>query len=317
MDSNAALQLRDNAKTHLMQIRNIESGVEYLNKVKAIETWAKAEKKDSELQNIIAEQKIRTQRILGNLIKEGQERGEIKTQATAKSSYPRELDDLGINKKQSHIYQKIADIPETTFESFIAEKKAAVDDAVNELTTAGILHFANTGKPHVSNNSGENEWYTPSEIIEAARFVMGTIDLDPASSDKANVTVKAKKYYTIDDNGLENKWYGTVWLNPPYSQPEISLFAERVVDKILSGEISQACVLVNNATETRWFQGMLIECAAICFIEGRVKYLAEDGKSKNTPLQGQAVIYFGDSVEQFNDVFSEFGKVMFGEYSAN
>ena len=66
------IELRNNAKQQLLAIQNIETGVEYLNKVKGIEAWAKAEKKDAELQNLIAEQKLRTQRILGNLIKDGQ-----------------------------------------------------------------------------------------------------------------------------------------------------------------------------------------------------------------------------------------------------
>ena len=80
INENTALQLRDNAQQMLMSIKSIEGGVEYLNKVRAIEVWAKAERKDAELQNIIAEQKIRTQRVLGRLIREGQERGELASQ---------------------------------------------------------------------------------------------------------------------------------------------------------------------------------------------------------------------------------------------
>lgn len=140
------LTLRDNAKADLMQIKSIEDGVSYLNKLESVAVWVMKEKKDAELSNLVAEQKLRTQRILGELIKSGQESGEMKTQATAKSSTARELDDVGLTKKQSSAFQQIAGIPEETFEKFIEEKKAAVNDAVKELTTTGAVRLAKSLK---------------------------------------------------------------------------------------------------------------------------------------------------------------------------
>lgn len=136
-----ALILRDQASQQLAQIRNIEQGTEYLSKVKGIEAWAKAEKQDAEMMTMIAEQKLRTQRILGNLIKQGQEAGEI-LKGRPKKAYPKDnLSDLGINYKQSKTYQDIASIPEPAFNEFIETKKAEVQEKAAELTTAGMIRF--------------------------------------------------------------------------------------------------------------------------------------------------------------------------------
>lgn len=145
-DESVAISLRDNARADLMQIKSIEEGVTYLNKVKSIEVWVKAEKKDAELQNIIAEQKLRTQRILGKLLKDGQQRGEIKTSSSAKSEDNNSIPSLGITHKQSSTFQQIASIPEKAFNEFIREKKEAVNEAVAELTTAGAVRLAKSLK---------------------------------------------------------------------------------------------------------------------------------------------------------------------------
>jgi len=54
--------------------------------------------------------------------------------------------------------------------------------------------------------TGENEWYTPTEYLEAAREVLGGFDLDPASSDAAQKIVKAQNYFTKSDDGLQKEW---------------------------------------------------------------------------------------------------------------
>lgn len=141
-----ALQLRDKARNQLLEIRDIESGLDYLNKVKAIEVWAKAEKKDAELQNLIAEQKLRTQRILGRLIKEGQDNGEIRKQNDGAVTTRKEVTQIGISHKQSSAFKQIASIPDDDFEEFISEKKQAVNNAVAELTTAGAVRLAKSLK---------------------------------------------------------------------------------------------------------------------------------------------------------------------------
>lgn len=161
---------------------------------------------------------------------------------------------------------------------------------------------------HVGRNSGDNEWYTPAEYIKAAAAVMGGIDLDPASSEAANEVVGAGQFYTEDDNGLTQRWAGRVWMNPPYAQPWVDRFCTRVAREFAAGAIPEACVLVNNGTETNWFQEVAAQASAICFPRGRVKFWHPSKEA--TPLQGQAVLYLGPNAAGFRSEFLRFGFVV-------
>lgn len=59
------------------------------------------------------------------------------------------------------------------------------------------------------------EHYTPKPIVEAARYALGAIDLDPASCTLAQETVQAASWYALPANGLELPWEGRVFCNPP------------------------------------------------------------------------------------------------------
>lgn len=199
----------------------------------------------------------------------------------------------------------VPDIESRVMSGDVPSKQAVVDAAKAPEKAVEIL-----GKPHVSHNSGNNEWYTPAIYIAAARAAMGSIDVDPASSAIANATVGAAVFYTADDDGLAKIWRGSVWMNPPYAQPLMGQFAEAVSHKYRTNEIQRACVLVNNATETAWFQGMLLEASAVCFLRGRVRFLDITGSPVGMPLQGQAVIYLGEDPDRFAASFADLGTVL-------
>lgn len=181
-----ALALRENAQAQLAQIKTLESGVDYLNKVKAIEVWAKAEKKDAELQNMIAEQKIRTQRILGQLLKESEvsknhHKGNQYSGAVANNDSPK-LSDFGITKDQSSTFQKIAALPEKIFEAEIATAKHDSAKRV-ELTTSRVLLAA---KEYEQQKKKDEKMQERENTIE-------------------NIVSTAKYNFEIDN--LQHGWY--------------------------------------------------------------------------------------------------------------
>lgn len=184
------------------------------------------------------------------------------------------------------------------------------DTGLPESVTAQAGLATATGTAHVSRNSGDNEWYTPAKYIGAAVAVMGGIDLDPASAAAANEIVGATQIWTKDDDGLVKPWRGRLWMNPPYAQPLVGSFCTRIAreyDTTRAGAVTQACVLVNNATETTWFQEMTAQASAMCLPRGRVEFWHPQKKS--APLQGQAIVYLGPESELFCAEFVKFGVV--------
>lgn len=154
-----------------------------------------------------------------------------------------------------------------------------------------------------------DEWYTPAEYIAAARQVMGAIDLDPASSELAQTVVQAGVYLTRFDDGLRQvRWiHQRIWLNPPYSNP--APWVEKLVREHQAGPYcTEAIILVNNATETSWFQ-LLLERYPVCLPARRIAFWRHDHANVGA-RQGQAFFYLGPHAAKFQEIFSQFGPIL-------
>lgn len=245
-----------------------------------------------------------------------QERGEVAGPATGR---PKSVGDdnaysaadLGLRRDEIYEARQFRDAERA--------QPGYLENAVSERVSMGLeptksfvrdrTDEANGRPVRGTTGTGDNEWYTPAEYIDRARRVLGGFDVDPASNEAAQGVVRAGTYFTAETNGLAQEWNGRVWLNPPYAQPLISQFMEKLRDEVQSGRCSDAIALTHNYTDTRWFQDTANLASAICFTRGRIRFYSPSGDVAS-PTQGQAFFYFGNNIDGFRAEFSEIGFVV-------
>jgi len=132
-------------------------------------------------------------------------------------------------------------------------------------------------------SSKKHDWETPQDLYEELNKEFN-FNLDPCSSDSNH---KCDKYFTIEDNGLEQDWRGhNVFVNPPYGR-QIKHWVEKSYNE---GQKPNTTVvmLIPARTDTRYFHDYIYHKAEIRFIKGRLKF----SNSKNSaPFPSMIVIF--------------------------
>jgi len=177
------------------------------------------------------------------------------------------------------------------------------------------LKHAESVRPAWSGGLSSSEWYTPEPHLEAARKAMGgDFDLDPASHVEAQMSVKAGRYFTAEDDGLAHEWHAErLWLNPPYGvadngRARQDIWISKLLAEVDAGRTKQACLLIRAATETHWFAK--VWAFPICFIRGRVHFIPGPGAKALKPTINSALVGVGVDHDAFVEAFSEFGHIV-------
>lgn len=157
----------------------------------------------------------------------------------------------------------------------------------------------------INQDSGNQEWYTPSEIIEAARKCLGSITLDPFTSRKANETVKAYAIYTKDEDGFTYPWWGNVWCNHPFSRENNKRIAAKAIEEYCHG--CEIVMITFAATSEAWFKPLLDYPQ--CFLHGRTNYYDQNGNKVKGVTKGSVVTYLGNNLEGFIAAFKHLGTI--------
>lgn len=298
--------LCDRAIVDLREARTIEDVRSIGDIAAAFREYARKIKAAIEAQNATQTVVLLAEARIGAELKAAQERGELGAQGRRSDlNLVRDadevptIDSLGIPRQRASEMRQLADIGEVG----IREAARVANDASEPLTRTAVFN-------HRAVSTGNYEWYTPSEYIEAARDVLGGFDLDPASCEFANRTVKAARFLSKENDGLAISWHGRVWMNPPYAQPLIEQFCSKLVEEFSAGRVKEAVTLTHNYTDTAWFHILASVADAICFTRGRIRFIDDKGVQAASPTQGQAFCYFGGRRSAFAARFSSIGFVV-------
>lgn len=98
------------------------------------------------------------------------------------------------------------------------------------------------------------------------------------------------EYYDEELDGLNQKWYGQSWCNPPYHQ--VGRWAEKAFNEAKKGNCT-AVLLVAARTDTRYFWNFL-RFGEIRFLPGRLKFGLPGGTRYSAPFPSAVVIFDQD-----------------------
>ena len=163
-----------------------------------------------------------------------------------------------------------------------------------------------------SQTSGYPEWYTPPEVYERARHVMGGIDLDPATCRAAiDFGNKATLCFTKEDDGLKQDWGKglKIFCNPPFKLKGYLCVVKAFLDKLFATDFEQAIFITPEDSSVSYGNILWKRANVVCIPKGRLAYF-KDGVVEKKP--NKTTLIWGLNVDpiKFLMAFKDIGEVV-------
>lgn len=126
-----------------------------------------------------------------------------------------------------------------------------------------------------------NCWGTPRDLVEDARYVLGGIDLDPASTPEDNLVVGAHVFYTEEQDGLAQGWgYQSIFVNPPGPHSLVKRFWAKAYEAANAG--SDVFWVGFNLGQLRYLAPSPLDCPSACILRSRIHFRDPEGKGRES-----------------------------------
>ena len=171
-------------------------------------------------------------------------------------------------------------------------------------------------KEPVPEREGHSDaWYTPAWVLElVSRQWPEGIDLDPAWHPAC--LVKARKTYTLKDNGLDHDWNGNVWNNPPYSDPKPWIL--KAGASVKHG--AKTMQLLRFDPSVQYWNLIWQSATAIAVFRRRMTFIHGSGRKSTTANFPVCLVYWagiGAPIDDLNRVWLESAQIIkWKHYSA-
>lgn len=176
---------------------------------------------------------------------------------------------------------------------------------------------------NIQHSSRNDDWETPKSIVNLVHQVIGYPDLDPASSLKANQVVKAKRFFTKEDDALKTTWATepvSIYLNSPGgklgNKGLTALFWDELMHYHELGLIKEAifmCFSLEALQTSQVYPRRPITDFLVCIPKNRIAFVDPLGQGRVQPSHSNAIVYVPgliDSSDKFCEVFKGLGGLM-------